>query len=164
MWRSMQSSLPAEPTDRNIKAVDVAEFAKIAEFVEATAQTDFPDTTKPKAWSRVLVTRSGRLGHSETGPPDGVLRQNQGGSLAAPPDYRVVKSLDFRRSSSRQTWIFLSSARIERMRLQIRSQQKDIQSLRRLGNWGRLIERHANPVIFSPNDMAKQAQSIVRHN
>jgi hypothetical protein len=30
----MQSSLPVEPTGRNIKAVDVAEFAKIAKIVE----------------------------------------------------------------------------------------------------------------------------------
>jgi hypothetical protein len=30
----MQSSLPAEPTGRNIKAVELAEFAEIAEIVE----------------------------------------------------------------------------------------------------------------------------------
>jgi hypothetical protein len=30
----MQSSLPVGPTGRNIKAVDVAEFAKIAKIVE----------------------------------------------------------------------------------------------------------------------------------
>jgi hypothetical protein len=28
----MQPSLPPEPIDQNIKAVDVAEFAKIADF------------------------------------------------------------------------------------------------------------------------------------
>jgi hypothetical protein len=30
----MQSSLPAEPTRRNIKAADVADSAKVAEIVE----------------------------------------------------------------------------------------------------------------------------------
>jgi hypothetical protein len=30
----MQTSLPTEPTDRNIKAVDVAEFAETAEIAD----------------------------------------------------------------------------------------------------------------------------------
>ena len=36
----MHSSLPTGPADQNIKAVDLAEFAKIAKIVEAAAQTD----------------------------------------------------------------------------------------------------------------------------
>jgi hypothetical protein len=38
----MQSSLPAEPTDRNIKAVDLAEIAKIAKIVEAATTGEMP--------------------------------------------------------------------------------------------------------------------------
>jgi hypothetical protein len=35
----MQSSLPEEPTDRNIKAVDLADSAEIAKIVETATQT-----------------------------------------------------------------------------------------------------------------------------
>jgi hypothetical protein len=41
----MQSSLPAEPIDRNIKAVDVAEIGDIAKIVETAIRTDAQSTT-----------------------------------------------------------------------------------------------------------------------
>jgi hypothetical protein len=41
----MQSSLPVEPTDRNIKPADIADSAEIANFVEIATQTDAPSTT-----------------------------------------------------------------------------------------------------------------------
>jgi hypothetical protein len=46
----MHSSLPDEPIDRNIKAVDVAEIGDIAKIVETATRTDTQSTT------RALVT------------------------------------------------------------------------------------------------------------
>jgi hypothetical protein len=36
----MQTSLPADPADRNIKAADVADFAEVTKIVETETQTD----------------------------------------------------------------------------------------------------------------------------
>src|SRR5450631_3470215 len=36
----MQASLPVEPADRNIKAVDIADSGEVAKIVEAAAQTE----------------------------------------------------------------------------------------------------------------------------
>jgi hypothetical protein len=41
----MQPSLPAEATDRNIKAADIADSVEVAKIVEAAAQTDSQSTT-----------------------------------------------------------------------------------------------------------------------
>jgi hypothetical protein len=41
----MQSSLPAEPGNRNIKAADVAEIGDIAKIVETATRTDAQSTT-----------------------------------------------------------------------------------------------------------------------
>src|ERR1700693_2158581 len=48
----MQSSLPAEPIDRNIKAADVAEIGDIAKIVETATRTD-AHSTKVKPQSRL---------------------------------------------------------------------------------------------------------------
>jgi hypothetical protein len=42
----MQSSLPAEPGNRNIKAADIADSADVAKIVETAAQTDAQSTTR----------------------------------------------------------------------------------------------------------------------
>ena len=39
----MQPSLPLDPTGRNIKAVDLAEFVEIAKIVEVATQTGAQD-------------------------------------------------------------------------------------------------------------------------
>jgi hypothetical protein len=42
----MQSSLPVEPGNQNIKAADVAEIGDIAKIVETATQTDAQSTTR----------------------------------------------------------------------------------------------------------------------
>jgi len=42
----MQSSLPAEPGNRNIKAVDLADSAEIAKIVGTANQTDAQSATR----------------------------------------------------------------------------------------------------------------------
>jgi hypothetical protein len=53
----MQSSLPAEPIDRNIKAADVAEIGDIAKIVETATRTDAQSTT----WKRLYWTQKSLL-------------------------------------------------------------------------------------------------------
>jgi hypothetical protein len=53
----MQSSLPAEPTDRNIKAADVAKIGDIAKIVETATRTGAQSTT----WERLYWTQKSLL-------------------------------------------------------------------------------------------------------
>jgi hypothetical protein len=43
----MQSSLPVEPKDRNIKAVDIADSAEIAKIVAIRVDAAFPGAAAP---------------------------------------------------------------------------------------------------------------------
>jgi hypothetical protein len=56
----MQSSLPVEPTDRNIKAVDIADSAEIAKIV--AIRVGGPISGACAGWSRVASARLAGMG------------------------------------------------------------------------------------------------------
>jgi hypothetical protein len=51
----MQSSLPAEAGNRNIKAVDLADSAEIAKIVGTANQTDGPNATR--VYSEIIARK-----------------------------------------------------------------------------------------------------------
>jgi hypothetical protein len=53
----MQSSLPVEPGDRNIKAADVAEIGDIAKIVETATQTDEHDAGMPLVDPEIIARK-----------------------------------------------------------------------------------------------------------